>query len=348
MNKLTERHKTYNTISSSLACMSNKQLEQMLADGKAMHTGIGGTSLQIKIDNTAVFVKKVPLTDLELLPENYMSTANIFNLPMCYQYGIGSAGFGAWRELAAHVMTTNWVITGQCPNFPIMYHWRILPHEPFKLNIDAWGTIKKYYHYWENSNSIRKRVESLNKASAHIALFLEYIPQNLYEWLPGQIAQGRETSELAISFVDKNLKTTNTYMNTNGLMHFDAHFENILTDGNLLYFSDFGLALSRDFELTQTETKFLNRHQCYDESYANLNLLRAIFQKDSWDIRLSECSIDQDDALTPKIVSKIKQYMPVALLMDEFLEKLRKENKSTPFPSTDLMHLLYKNKQVKS
>ena len=47
-----------------------------------MHKGIGGTSLQIEIDNTPVFVKKVPLTDLELQPENYMSTANIFNLPM--------------------------------------------------------------------------------------------------------------------------------------------------------------------------------------------------------------------------------------------------------------------------
>ncbi len=83
-----------------------------------MHKGIGGTSLQIEIDNTPVFVKKVPLTDLELQPENYMSTANIFNLPMCYQYGIGSTGFGAWRELAAHVMITNWVITGQSSK-----HW---------------------------------------------------------------------------------------------------------------------------------------------------------------------------------------------------------------------------------
>lgn len=85
MNQLTERQQTYSRISSALSCMSNKQLEHLLADGKAMHKGIGGTSLQIEIDNTPVFVKKVPLTDLELQPENYMSTANIFNLPMCYQ-----------------------------------------------------------------------------------------------------------------------------------------------------------------------------------------------------------------------------------------------------------------------
>ena len=45
MNQLTEKQQTYSRISSALACMSNKQLQEMLADGKAMHKGIGGTSL---------------------------------------------------------------------------------------------------------------------------------------------------------------------------------------------------------------------------------------------------------------------------------------------------------------
>ena len=91
-----------------------------------VNKGMGGTSLQLEIDNTSIFVKKVPIIDLELRAENYMSTANVFNLAMCYQYGIGSTGFGGWRELAAHAMASNGVIIGPCPNFPIMYHWRIL------------------------------------------------------------------------------------------------------------------------------------------------------------------------------------------------------------------------------
>lgn len=74
MNLLTKRQQAYNKTSSTLACMSNKQLQQMLFDGKAMHKGIGGTSLQIEVDNVPVFVKKVPITDLELQLENYMST----------------------------------------------------------------------------------------------------------------------------------------------------------------------------------------------------------------------------------------------------------------------------------
>jgi len=81
MNQLTKRQQTYSRISSTLACMSNKQLKHLPANGMAMHKGIGGTSLQIEIDNTPIFVKKVPITDLELKAENYMSTANIFNLP---------------------------------------------------------------------------------------------------------------------------------------------------------------------------------------------------------------------------------------------------------------------------
>ena len=173
MNQLTERQQTYSRISSALVCMSNKQLEQMLAEGKVMHKGIGGTSLQIEIDNTLVFVKKVPLTDLELQPENYMSTANIFNLPMCYQYGIGSTGFGAWRELAAHVMTTNWVITGQCPNFPIMYHWRILQDTDSKIISDEGQiALDKDATYWENNASINSRLKAIALATHHIYLFL--------------------------------------------------------------------------------------------------------------------------------------------------------------------------------
>jgi hypothetical protein len=51
--------------------------------------------------------------------------------PLVMQHmGVGSAGFGAWRELATHIMTTNWVITGESVNYPMMYHRRILPSGP--------------------------------------------------------------------------------------------------------------------------------------------------------------------------------------------------------------------------
>lgn len=302
-----------------------------------MHEGIGGKSALISIDDTPVFVKKVPLTDLEQLDQNFMSTANLFDLPLGYQYGVGSAGFGAWRELTTHIMTTNWVITGECANFPIMYHWRILPSSPGDININYWGDIEKYCQYWENSAVIRQRIEDLNKASAHIALFLEYVPQNLHDWLSAQITKGGDNAETAVVFVDEQLKATKKHMNACGLMHFDAHFENILTDGKQLYLSDFGLALSSKFDLTPAETEFLKQHQSYDQACGAVNLLHCVitslFGKEHWEIRLREYLTGELSKAPPVINTIINRYAPIALFMDEFFQKLQKENKSTPYPA---------------
>jgi serine/threonine protein kinase len=339
-----QRIKLYSQISTSLAALSNENLKQILADAKPMHEGIGGKSALISIDDTPVFVKKVPLTFLEQLPQHFMSTANLFNLPLGYQYGVGSAGFGAWRELATHIMTTSWVIAAECANFPIMYHWRILPSGLGDININYWGDIEKYCQYWENSDVIRQRIEELNKASAYIVLFLEYIPHNLHEWLSAQIAKGNNAAESAVTFVDEHLKATNRYMNTHGLMHFDAHFNNILTDGKQLYLSDFGLALSSKFDLTPAEIEFLKQHQSYDQACAAVNLLHCIitslFGKDHFEIRLREYLVGEFSKAPPVINTIINRYAPMALLMDEFFQKLQKENKSTPYPARQVEKLL--------
>ncbi|MCX7116343.1 MAG: hypothetical protein NTW94_00215 [Legionellales bacterium] len=342
-----QRIKLYSQISTSLSCLSNEKLKQILADAKPMHEGIGGKSALISIDDTSVFVKKVPLTDIEQLPQHFMSTANIFGLPLSYQYGVGSAGFGAWRELATHIMTTNWTITGECASFPMMYHWRILPSGPGDLNTDYWGDIEEHCRYWGNSNAIRKRVADLNKASAHIALFLEYVPQNLHEWLSAQIAKGVDSAETAVVFVDEHLKATNKYMNAHGLMHFDAHFKNILTDGKRLYLSDFGLALSSKFILSAEEVEFLKQHKSYDQACVAVNLLHCIitslFGTEHWEIRLREYLAGELGDTSPVIAAMIKQHASTALLMDEFFQKLQKQSKSTPYPAAQLEKLLRTN-----
>lgn len=342
MNKLDQRRKCYGKISTKLACLSDEHLLALLAKAKPMHEGIGGASALMTVEGAQIFIKKIPLTDIELLPSNIRSTANVFELPLYYQYGVGSAGFGAWRELAIHIMTTNWVITGECDNFPILYHWRILPNDGNDLNINYWGDIEKYSQYWENSIAIRKRVEAINQASSHITLFLEYVPQNLHEWLQAQIRGN--TAESAIQFVEQELTNTNTFMNSHGLMHFDAHFANILTDGELLYFSDFGLALSSQFELTQSESDFLKVHHNYDKSCAAVNFLHCIittlFGKEQWEAQLRQCVENKPNKLSPSINSIIKKYGPTALVMDEFFQKLQKESKLTPYPTERIEKLL--------
>lgn len=110
----------YEAVSAFLAQLSDDQASALGGTAALLAAGIGAASL-LDIDGTRVFVKKIPLSDPELRQENLRSTANIFRLPVFYQYGLESAGFGAGRELAVHLMTTSWVLGRQCPSFPLTY-----------------------------------------------------------------------------------------------------------------------------------------------------------------------------------------------------------------------------------
>lgn len=79
--------------------MSDRRIGEAVAAAAPLGSGMGGRAAGLDVDGTRVFVKRVPLTDLELRPGNIRSTANHFGLPVFYQYGIGSAGFepgGNW------------------------------------------------------------------------------------------------------------------------------------------------------------------------------------------------------------------------------------------------------------
>ena len=181
----------YTDVSTALALLSDHQLGQLVDEAQALGAGIGGTSALLDIAGAPVFVKRVPLTDLERHPQNVMSTANVFGLPTFCQYGVvayGSSGFGAWRELAANTMTTNWVLAKQSEAFPLMYHWRVLPGAAPLA--DELADIDRVVAYWGDSAAVRRRLHALAQASASVVLFLEYIPQNLDAWLTSQLAAG--------------------------------------------------------------------------------------------------------------------------------------------------------------
>lgn len=108
----------HGTVSTRLSLLSDHQIGEVMAAAVPLGSSIGGRSAEMDVDGTRVFVKRIPLTDTELRPENTRSTANLFELPMFYHYGVGSAGFGAWRELAVHIMTTNWVLADEYAGFP--------------------------------------------------------------------------------------------------------------------------------------------------------------------------------------------------------------------------------------
>ncbi|HCJ4394746.1 TPA: hypothetical protein ACHYN4_000322 [Legionella pneumophila] len=337
MNILTNRTEKYTIVSNALACKSNQQLQHILSAGKEMHTGIGGTSIQIEIEHIPVFVKKVPITELELRPNNFMSTANIFKLPMCYQYGIGSAGFSAWRELAAHVMTTNWVISGKCPNFPIMYSWRIIPNSLSKTDFSYWGSTEQYLDYWENNESIKERVDGLNTANTSVLLFLEHFPKNLYQHLK-EILSSNHTELDSVNYL-KNLinsfERVFEFMHENSFLHMDAHFHNILADEDDIYLSDFGLALSKNFDLSMTEQNFVNDHINYDKCSYSGNLLHGVLtaytEKEYWDEILSDYFSKKLPSRLPNKINEIlSKNAPIAEKMHEFYREIQKD-KSTAY-----------------
>ena len=95
--KTAERLTTYSAISTELALLSDRRLSDLLEKAVPLGISICGATSLLKIDGRSVFVKKIRLTNIEKQPENRMSTANLFDLPTYFQYGIGSQGFGAWR-----------------------------------------------------------------------------------------------------------------------------------------------------------------------------------------------------------------------------------------------------------
>ena len=271
-----------------------------------------------------------------------MSTKNLFDLPMYFQYGIGSQGFGSWRELAVHTMTTNWVLAGECLNFPLMYHSRVLPRlqhkEPTK---QALKELEKDVAFWDGSQSVRARMLVSLQASSEIVLFLEHIPENLHQWLQKKIAQGGEAAESACTMVERNLHTITSFINSHGLLHFDAHFWNILTDGQALYFSDFGLAISDQFELSEAERNFFTHHHNYDRCYIMAFfvgfILRESFGAENYDAILHEYATrSPTKTLPPAIAAIVTRYAPMTAVMNNFHRSLKTESKTTPYPVNEL------------
>ena len=333
----------YGTASTRLSLLSDRQLGEAVAAADPLGFGIGGRSAELDIDGTRVFVKRIPLTDVETRPENARSTANLFGLPMFYQYGVGSAGFGAWRELAVHTMTTSWVLGNQYAGFPLMYHWRVLPDSPPAGFADEFGGIDGAVAHWEGSPAVRERLEAIGRSSSSLVLFLEHVPQTLATWLSDHrdaAQQGGDGSPYP--WVEEALARGAAFMSSHGLVHFDAHFRNILTDGRLLYFADFGLALSSDFELSEAEAEFLSNHLAYDRYYTASHLLRYHLPDGTrgemaHDAFLHEWIAGrQPDRVPPEIAAIIDQNARAAVVLDDFHHCLLTESKRTPFPAAEI------------
>ncbi|WP_246227437.1 serine/threonine protein phosphatase [Mycolicibacterium helvum] len=224
--------------------------------------GVGGESGIVDVDSVPVFTKRIPLSDREVA--NLGSTANLFDLPMFCQYGMGGPGFNAWRELAANIIVTDAVLAGETQSFPMLHHWRVLPgrspiaaeHADIDSVVAAQGGCP----------AVRTRLEALTAATCSLVLFCEYIPHPIADWLRDNPAGKAVT-------VERQLSEIVTFLRNRQLLHMDGHFGNMRTDMERIYLTDFGLAISPQFELSAAERDFVARHVTHDAGYAAMRLV---------------------------------------------------------------------------
>jgi hypothetical protein len=334
----------YATVATALAPLSDRRLAELVAQAPVLGSGIGGTSQLLQVEGVPAFVKRAPLTAIERRPDNIMSTANLFGLPVSCQYGVGSPGFGVWRELAANTMTTSWVLAGRSESFPLMYHWRVLDIPAFGAGlVDELADIDGLVEYWHGSLAVRRRTEAMVASSASVTLFLEYLPWALPEWLTAQFTMGNGAADAALAMVERSLRRDIAFMNEAGLFHFDAHFGNIMTDGRHLYFGDLGLATSPLFELSPEESAFLALNQSHDPCHTIswlvhwlvTNLTAAdLDERDALVLRCSQ-GLDIVDML-PSASAVIKRYAPIAVVLNRFYRRLQEEDRTTEYPGAEV------------
>jgi hypothetical protein len=309
-----------------LTAQNDDELAAVLRAAPASAVGVGGASSVVDVDGVPVFAKRIPITDREAAHPH--STTNLFDLPTCCQYGmyrLAGPSFGAWRELAASMITTEGVLAGDAESFPLLYHWRVLPgRAPIaseQLDIDA--VVAQF----GGAPAVRIRLAELAAATSSLVLFLEYIPYPLHDRLTDPVGQA-ETLE-------RQLFEIAAFLRSHELLHMDGHFGNLRADDDRIYLVDFGLATSPRFDLSNAERDFVARHVGHDADYAAMRLVNWLVttvcgvpvpasdgpvDRNMYVRRCARGDIPQD---VPAVVAEIlARHAPAAARMNDFCWRL--------------------------
>jgi hypothetical protein len=341
---LAARRERHAAVASSLAALGDGELAALVDAAPALGSGIGGTRSLLHVGGVPVFVKRVALTELER--RHVRSTANLFELPTFCQYGVASPvaspATGAWRELAASEMATSWVLAGRADCFPLLHHWRVLDGpDSYQVLPDDLADIERVVAFWHGSAAVRRRIEAIAGATASVTLFFEWLPEPLPAWLARQVVAGDAAAERAIAMVERCLLVDVDQMNAAGLHHFDAHLDNILTDGERLYFTDLALAMSPEFELSASEERFLDGNLTHDRCHTITKLVNWLVTTftgaSDWQARNEIIGrVAAGEALVGVAgvaAAVIARHAPVAAVINEFYRQLHLVDRRTPYPA---------------
>jgi len=303
--------------------------EELLDSAKAgtPPTRLGATST-FSLGFDEVFVKRLPLTDIEAA--HPYSTRNHFELPTVYSYGIGSAGFGAWRELAALQAVSG--VSG----FPVQLHHRVMPRSSPPQPL-PWSE-GDYVEYWGGSSAVGDYLQARNSATQELWIVLEHAGSRADLWL----AENPE----GVTDVLGQVFDAISELRSRDMVHFDAHWANVITDGAHCRLVDFGLAMSANMELSETERTFLSGHLHYDYGVvlAYLGLMLAITLGEEPSSQMLGHHLDELGALEgkcpPALLGALDRYRHPILYMVDFFERIRQPDKHSIYNDDVLADLL--------
>ena len=349
-------------MNSLLSQLDNEHLVSLLESDKG--TRGWGRNHVLKFGRTKVFVKRLPVTDVEC--DHMFSSKNFYNLPTYYNYGVGSAGLGVFREIISLIKITNWVLEGSAENFPLLYHHRIVPFSGEHPEVDM-ERHRGHVRYWNGNKNISRYLLDRRKAHYEAILLFEHMPYMLWHWLEKNMDQ--------LEMVLEAMKNAINFLLKNEVIHFDCHFGNIVTDGRQVYLADFGLVLDRSFNLNKREQDFFRSNKYYDggEFLCGLgSYITYIFGNMSKDKKgtmarkygiesqtphpqqtkilvenIENIHADGIVTLDSNYVDQVVKYRDIVLLMDDFFAAMFQNNrKNTKYNHARLRRLLRETKFI--
>lgn len=268
---MTARVEGARRTSAEIEGLDDSEVRALVDTAENIGIGIGGTTRTAHVGEAPVFVKQLPITRAE--EADPFATVNYNGLPFVSHYGIGSPSHGVGRELAAHRITSDWVQSGAVDFFPLLLGWRIIDLKP-ETDLSEFDGDDPQHQWGTSWPQVKTKLAEMKSASTSMVLFLEYVPETLGSWVRRSLADGSGETVFAAA-VDQIIEAA-AWMEKQNFQHFDIHPGNILVREGRLLFTDFGLSLHPDFELTPEEESSMPTHEGFDRDTALMHLIHWV------------------------------------------------------------------------